>query len=85
MTTSRISLVAAVLLIVAVPAAPAIAASGTSLTAKSAWATMDKCTKTARDKYPDETAAALAKRDAYVHECQRDSRVPVRDGSATKK
>jgi hypothetical protein len=85
MTSSRCAAVFAVLLIGATLAVPALAASGTSLSAKSAWSAMDRCTKTAREKFPDETAEALAKRDAYVHNCQRDGRVPIREGVARKK
>jgi hypothetical protein len=85
MTSSRVAAVFAVPLIVTVLAVPAIAASGTSLAAKSAWSTMDKCTKAARDAFPDETADALAKRDVYVRNCQRDARAPIREGLAPKK
>jgi len=85
MTGLRFAAVAASMLIAAASSGPAIAASATSLTATSAWSAMDKCTKAARDKFPDETAAALAKRDAYVHTCQRDGRVPIREGLAPKK
>jgi hypothetical protein len=74
----------AVLFLAAGLAAPASAASATSLSAKTAWSRMDKCTKTARDMYPDNTAEGLAKRDAYVHNCQRDGRVPIREGQASK-
>jgi hypothetical protein len=41
---------------------------------------MDKCVKTAREKFPDETADSLAKRHAYAHTCERDSHAPVREG-----
>jgi hypothetical protein len=85
MTSSRCAAVFAVLLIGAALAGPAIAASSTSLSAKSAWSAMDRCTKTAREMFPDQTADALAKRDAYVHNCQRDGRVPIREGAAPKK
>jgi hypothetical protein len=85
MTIVRTAAISAALLLAAGLAAPASAASGTSLSAKAAWSTMDKCTKTAREMYPDDTADGLAKRDAYVHNCQRDSRVPIREGQAQKK
>jgi hypothetical protein len=74
----RLAAVSAAILLAASYAAPAGAASPTSLQAKAAWATMDKCTQASRVKFPDETADSLAKRDAYVHTCQRDGRVPVR-------
>jgi hypothetical protein len=74
----RIAAVSAVILLAASYAAPAGAASPTSLQAKAAWATMDKCTQASRVKFPDETADSIAKRDAFVHTCQRDQRVPVR-------
>ncbi|MDB5405801.1 MAG: hypothetical protein JWL84_713 [Rhodospirillales bacterium] len=84
MTSLRIAAISAALLLAAGSAVPARAASGTSLTSKSLWSTMDKCTKTARELYPDDTADGLAKRDAYVRTCQRDSRVPIREGQAPK-
>jgi hypothetical protein len=85
----RIAAVSAAILLTASYAAPAGAASATSLQAKAAWSTMDQCTKKSREQYPDGTADSIAKRDAYVHACQRDGRVPVRvpqskDGSSDK-
>ncbi len=41
-------------------------------------------TKDAMMKFPDQTAEGLAQRDAYIRKCQRDSRVPVRQGLAPK-
>jgi hypothetical protein len=84
MTTVRTAAISAALLLAGL-AAPASAASVTSLSAKAAWSAMDKCTKMAREMYPDDTADGLAKRDAYVHNCQRDGRVPIREGQAPKK
>jgi hypothetical protein len=78
MMKRRFAAVSAAILLAASYAAPAGAASATSQSAKAAWSAMDKCTQASREKFPDETADSIAKRDAYVHTCQRDQRVPVR-------
>ena len=80
-----IAMVSAAMLIAAGFAFPTYAASATSQASKYVWSAMDKCVKTAREMYPDDTADALAKRDAYVHACQRNQRVPVREGQSSKK
>jgi hypothetical protein len=85
MRHSRFAAVSSVLLIVAMLSAPALAASSSALKAQTAWSTMDKCSKAARERFPDDTAEALAKRDAFVHNCQRDGRAPIREGLAPKK
>ena len=64
--------------------APAQAASGNAVAAQRQWSVMDKCAKDAMMKFPDQTAEGLAQRDAYIRKCQRDSRVPVRQGLAPK-
>jgi hypothetical protein len=46
------------------------------------WNQMDRCTKMAREKYPEGNAAAQAKRDAFMQECQRTGRLPPRQGIA---
>jgi hypothetical protein len=84
MTNLRIAAVSGAILLAASYAAPASAASATSRSAKAAWSAMDKCTQASREKFPDETADSIAKRDAYVHACQRDQRVPVRVPQGTK-
>jgi hypothetical protein len=85
MTCLRFAAILAALLAAAAFVAPAQAASSTSLTSKYVWSTMDRCSKAAHDKYPDETADALAKRDTFVHNCQRDGRAPIREDQAPKK
>jgi hypothetical protein len=85
MTCLRFAAALAALLTAGAFAVPAQAASNTNLAAKHVWSAMDQCSKAAHDKFPDETADALAKRDAFVHNCQRDARVPVREGQAPKK
>jgi hypothetical protein len=64
--------------------APAQAASGNAVASQRQWSVMDKCAKDAMMKFPDQTAEGLAQRDAYIRKCQRDSRVPVRQGLAPK-
>jgi hypothetical protein len=63
---------------------PAQATSSAGIAAQQQWGLMDKCAKVAIAKFPDHTAEALAKRDDYTRHCQRDSRVPVREGLAPK-
>ena len=62
MTCLRFAAILAALLAAAAFVAPAQAASSTSLTSKYVWSTMDRCSKAAHDKYPDETADALIER-----------------------
>jgi hypothetical protein len=73
------SLLSAIVLI-----SPAQAASGNAIASQRQWSVMDKCAKDAMMKFPDQTAEGLAQRDAYIRKCQRDSRVPVRQGLAPK-
>jgi hypothetical protein len=63
---------------------PAQAASSAGVAAQQQWGVMDRCTKLAVAKFPDHTAEALAKRDEFTRHCQRDSQVPVREGTAPK-
>jgi hypothetical protein len=84
MMNLRIGLFSAAMLISTAFAVPAFAESAIGLASRSSWGLMDKCTKTAREKYPDETADSLAKRDAYAHSCERDGRTPVREGLSQK-
>jgi hypothetical protein len=60
------------------------AATSAGVAAQQQWGVMDKCVKMAIAKFPDHTAEALAKRDEYTRICQRDSRVPVREGLTPK-
>jgi hypothetical protein len=60
--------------------APAQAASGNAVAAQHQWSAMDKCTRDAIVKFPDQTAEGLAQRDAYIRKCQQASRLPVRQG-----
>jgi len=64
--------------------APAQAASGNAVAAQHQWSAMDKCTRDAIVKFPDQTAEGLAQRDAYIRKCQQASRLPVRQGLAPK-
>jgi len=64
--------------------APAQAASGNAVAAQHQWSAMDKCTRDAIVKFPDQTAEGLAQRDAYIRKCQQASRLPVRKGLAPK-
>jgi hypothetical protein len=84
MTVLRILALSFALLAVITLIAPARAASGNALESQRQWSAMDKCAKDAAQKFPDHTAEALAQRDAYIRKCQRDSRVPVRQGLAPK-
>jgi hypothetical protein len=65
-----------------VPAARAMTSNG--IVAQQQWAAMDKCTRQAAEKYPDHTAEDLAKRDEYIRTCQRNQRLPVRQGLSPK-
>jgi len=80
----RISLLAAVGLTATSLLAPARATSGTAIGVQHQWGTMDKCVRTAIERFPDHTPADLAKRDEFTRKCQRDSRVPTREGAAPK-
>jgi hypothetical protein len=64
--------------------APAQAASSNAVVVQRQWSAMDKCAKEALQKFPDHTAEGLAQRDAYIRKCQRDARVPVREGLSPK-
>jgi hypothetical protein len=46
------------------------------------WAQMDRCTKAALQRYPDNTPENYAKRDALARQCQREGHVPPRQGVA---
>jgi hypothetical protein len=46
------------------------------------WAQMDRCTKAALQRYPDNTPDNYAKRDALARQCQRESHLPPRQGVA---
>ena len=48
--------------------------------AQQRWNQMDRCTRAAREAFPDRNAEAQAKRDAYMQKCQRKGRVPPRQG-----
>jgi hypothetical protein len=78
MMSMRIVLFSAAMLTSTAFAVPAFAESAIGIASRNSWGLMDKCVKTAHEKYPDETADSLAKRDAYAHTCERDSRAPVR-------
>jgi hypothetical protein len=78
MMSMRIVLVSAAMLTFTAFAVPAFAESAIGIASRNSWGLMDKCVKTAHEKYPDETADSLAKRDAYAHTCERNSRAPVR-------
>jgi hypothetical protein len=54
------------------------AASAYGSQAQQSWSKMDKCTHQAIDKFPDQTPAALAKRNEYIRNCQREARAPIR-------
>jgi hypothetical protein len=84
MTMWRLSVVALYLLAATASVAPAHATSSTAVTTQRQWSLMDKCAKLAIAKFPDHTAEDLSKRDKFTHQCQRDSRVPIRDGLAPK-
>jgi len=85
MTAPRLPVLALAALAVVLPLAPAAhAASASGVTAQREWSRMDKCAKQAIQKFPDHTAEDLAKRDEFIRICQRDQRVPVREGLAPK-
>jgi hypothetical protein len=84
MTMWRPSAIGLYLLAATASVAPAHAATSTAITIQRQWSLMDKCEKTAIEKFPDHTAEDLSKRDKLVRQCQRDSRVPIRDGLAPK-
>ncbi len=76
-------LVLSVLAATALPG-PARAASTNGVVSQRQWSTMDKCAKLAVGKFPDHTADDLTKRDNFIRQCQRDARVPVREGMTPK-
>jgi hypothetical protein len=80
----RLSLLAFSLLAATALLDSARATSGTGVATQHQWGVMDKCAKQAIAKFPDHTAEDLAKRDNLTRQCQRNSRVPTRDGSAPK-
>lgn len=84
MMMSRRVLLTLLVLAAPLPVASAHAASTGANASQKLWATMDQCTKKATEKFPDHTAEELAKRDVFIRQCQRDSRVPVREGLAPK-
>jgi hypothetical protein len=84
MTMSRLSLLAFGLLIAAALLDSAQAETQTAVQTLRLWGVMDKCVRQAFEKFPDHTAEGLAKRDNFTRQCQRDSRVPVRNGLAPK-
>lgn len=84
MLMPRLFLLTAVALVAGALLAPAYATSGNGVAMQHQWGVMDKCLKSAIAKFPDHTAADLAKRDEFARQCQRNSRVPVRDGAAPK-
>lgn len=85
MTRPCLPVLALAALAVVLPLVPAAhAASANGVVAQRQWALMDKCAKEAIQKFPDHTADDLAKRDKFIHICQRDRSVPVRQGLAPK-
>ncbi len=84
MMIPRLSLLAVAALAATALLGPAQATSSSAVLAQRQWSLMDKCTKQAIARFPDHTAEALAKRDDYTRQCQRDTRVPVREGMAPK-
>jgi len=84
MTAIRLLALSFPFIAVIVLIAPAQAASGNAVAAQRQWSAMDKCAKDAILKFPDQTAEGLAQRDAYIRKCQRDARVPVRQGLTPK-
>jgi len=84
MIVPRLSLLAITVLAATAVLDPAQATSANGMAAQRQWSVMDKCAKQAIAKFPDHTAADLAKRDDFTRHCQRDSRVPVREGLAPK-
>jgi hypothetical protein len=84
MTMSRLLLLSLVALVAPALLAPAQATSANGIVAQRQWSTMDRCAKLAITKFPDHTAAELAKRDDFIHKCQRDANVPVREGLTPK-
>ena len=81
---SRLSLLIVAVLAATAPFGPAQATSQTAVATQRQWGVMDKCARMAIAKFPDHTAADLNKRDDYARQCQRDSRVPVREGLTPK-
>jgi hypothetical protein len=84
MMMPRLSLLAVAVLAATALFDPAQATSSNGVASQHQWSAMDKCTKQAIARFPDHTAEALAKRDEFTRQCQRDSRVPVREGMAPK-
>ena len=84
MTMSRLLALSLPFLAAMVTIAPAQAASSNAIVAQRQWSLMDKCAKEATQWFPDHTAEALAQRDAYTRKCQRNARLPVREGQTPK-
>jgi hypothetical protein len=51
-------------------------------TVQQRWTQMDRCTKAALQRYPDNTPENYAKRDALARQCQLEAHVPPRQGVA---
>jgi hypothetical protein len=74
-----VSKVRTVILALAVLLVPFSVQAGSNFTgSESVWKASDKCNSRAITKFPDHTSEALAKREAFVRQCNRDSRVPAR-------
>jgi hypothetical protein len=84
MTMSRLLVLSFTVLAAIVVIAPAQATSSNAIVAQRQWAAMDKCAKEAAQWFPDHTAEGLAQRDAYTRKCQRNARLPVREGQTPK-
>lgn len=59
---------------------PAVALAGNGQAAENAWRAADDCQRQAVRKFPDATASALAKRDAYVRKCLAAGKLVPRPG-----
>jgi hypothetical protein len=84
MMMSRLLALSFTVLVAIVVIAPAQATSSNAIAAQRQWSAMDKCAKEATQWFPDHTAEGLAQRDAYIRKCQRNARVPVREGLTPK-
>jgi hypothetical protein len=84
MTMPRLLALSFPFLAAIVAIAPAQAASTNAQVAQRQWSAMDKCAREATQWFPDHTAQALAQRDDYIRKCQRNGRVPVRQGLTPK-
>lgn len=84
MTMPRLLALSFPFLAAIVAIAPAQAASSNATAAQRQWSVMDKCAKEASLWFPDHTAEGLAQRNDYIRKCQRNQRVPVREGLTPK-